>query len=314
MLETSHLFPSLRGLLCAPEDQPARRPGSVRWQKALHQILRQAQQEDRVAYEDVWLPYCEQHRELFVGFWIDCFSCEDIADAHALAPFAELRLHLYTTHMERAERIAMSSSLRWVNCILLDLDERTDTSLIHILRSPCLRSLYALDLDSNWINDKDVQEIAGMEGLKSLRYWKLYDNQIGDEGARALAQSRLFSELVHLDISGNKIGVEGMRALGECAWFPKLEHLEIDIELHSGGRERWLELLWHPHLARALRSNRSLGRRSEPLLGRLLNLTERELIVERAEQYAVRVCPTESKEDILRAIWEERSISDDKCH
>ena len=125
-------------------------------------------------------------------------------------------------------RLLDCAALGFVEELSLAGGELGNGGVYHLVRSPHLRRLRALDLSFNGLDDAGVRFLAGSAALPRLERLALNDNgHITWDGVTALAASPYLAGLTDLDLGGNDVNDAGVRALAASTTLGRLSGLKL---------------------------------------------------------------------------------------
>lgn len=223
-MDMEHHFAQLRELLTHPV-------GHAVWMKELWELLKEAHQFDPEYYQDIWIPYCEQHKTLFASSFNRLYSLSTFEEAAQLAPFLSFSLHLenfaeeHSMGDEGLRVIAASSYLIHLEELTLSNHAISDEGLLALMTSPYITNLLRLALPFNSIGEEGAQALAHSEALNNLQELNLACNQMCDGGALVLSESTGLFQLQSLRLDENEISDKGLHALLNSAQLPELQSL-----------------------------------------------------------------------------------------
>lgn len=110
---------------------------------------------------------------------------------------------------------------------------------------PWLSQLTMLTLRRSFMEDSEVEALAGLDSLRNLRHLDLGYNRIGDKGVAVLAEAPWAASLESLNLEGNPISGPGVHLLLRSPSLQKLASLnlsdvwagaQVSMALLAGGR------------------------------------------------------------------------------
>lgn len=306
-------FAKLRELLSDPEQ-------SREWNDAFCALLLKAQTENLETYREVWLPYCEEHKETLRAPLKTLDSIGALQEWAERAPFALFSLDMgaqnlcdegcagFTgvTHLKQLRKLALEenriSDNGWGMIVTQDLSQLesidlgwnliSDQGCASLASTKTLANLEYIELRNNYIGDRGCFAIAQSEYLTKVRYLGLCGNELGDEGCAALAQTKHLQTLKHLDLDANHIGTQGCIAIANSPYLTGLDSLVLDgDELDA---EAALVLACSVTLSKNIRESYA-------------ERVPEALLVETLSQYHIEAQAELGREALLQLIWDAKA-------
>lgn len=224
-------------------------------QQALIELILFAQQKEPALYQEVWIPYLEEHQEALPNPLLACGSLSSLEQWAKRAPYAKFEFHSaellqndcqglkdfletplarHVSDLSLSEFTLSEEHLRWVakadtleDLRYLNLaGARCDEGISVLLEELSLPALKGLSLGSLEDPEELIAALFNIGLPDHVEELDLSDNQL-DEYAYELPELPCLPQLKSLDLSDNGIEQEAMLALLGSPRLPQLRSLQL---------------------------------------------------------------------------------------
>lgn len=253
---------------------------------------------DREEYQDIWLPYIQQHKEHLPSMIREVFTVQELEEWAEVFPGFMFEFH-YTEN-----RLIMSN---WAG---------------ELFSKPCFEQVQVLKITDHKITSDAVEVMSKMPTIRNLKKLILRNNNLdssSDIASRAIAESRYLTQLESLDLSKNIIGYRGAELLCESKNMNSIKELDLSMNLIgfdflekvADSKEfhnlEYLRFVKHPNDLHGSSEYDSIISISInlplPVRFQFSRYVNSSCFFELAQNMGIKCSEDESKEEILEKIW-----------